>query len=99
MVSLDYVDNDPDDSAVTDLFADADGDLSTTNDQFAIAAGRPELDGAPQNVAWDTAGVPAGSYWILIVISDGMFAPVQAASAGKVAGSWFPFSSGLSKGE
>jgi hypothetical protein len=84
MVPLDYSDNDPDDSAVTDLFADADGDLTTTNDQFVIATGRPELDGASQIVDWDTTGVPVGSYSILIVVSDGTFSPVQAASAGKV---------------
>jgi hypothetical protein len=70
-VNIRYRDEDPDDTASTDLFADRDGDLSTLGDQVLIEAGRAERDGAVQTVTWDTAGVPSGSYRILARTTDG----------------------------
>jgi len=84
-VGVAYVDDDPDDEAATDLFADADGDPATTDDRYAIAADRAEQDGSTQSVDWDTTGVVPGSYVIVAVVSDGVNPPVTATSAARVA--------------
>jgi len=84
LVRLGWVDDDPDDAATTDLFADGDGDLLTTGDQHAIATGRAEQNGTPQSVDWDTTGVPEGTYSILAVTSDGRYSPAEATAAGTV---------------
>ena len=84
ILEITYTDDDPDDVATTDVFADRDGDLATTNDQVALAAGRPEGDGALQTVMWDTTGVEAGSYEIVVRTDDGTNPEVQAAASGTV---------------
>ncbi|MHC4136963.1 MAG: outer membrane protein assembly factor BamB family protein [Planctomycetota bacterium] len=71
LVQIRYVDDDRDSFATTDFFADGDGDLATTQDQIRIATGRPELDGATQSFSWNTAGRPAGTYFIVARVSDG----------------------------
>jgi len=70
-VTIVYADDDPDDVATTDLFADQDGDLETTGDQIVIDTGRPDGNGATQSVVWHVAGVPAGTYQILAQTTDG----------------------------
>jgi hypothetical protein len=81
---LSYVDDDPDDAAKTDLYADRDGDLATQQDQFAIATDRPENGGAPQSVTWNTTGIPEGSYFLVGVIDDGVNPPVVDRCPGKL---------------
>jgi len=83
-VRLAYVDNDSDDAATTDVFADGDGDLLTTGDQHVVATRRAEQNGTPQSVEWDTTGVPEGTYSILAVTSDGRYSPFEATAAGTV---------------
>jgi len=82
-VQIDYTDNDPDDDAMTSLYADQDGDLMTTGDQVLIAMDRPEMDGTAQSVTWNTAGIPPGIYRIFAVTTDG-HATVTAQAAGRV---------------
>jgi len=84
LVRLGYVDNDSDDAATTDLFADGDGDPTTTGDQHVIATRRAEQNGTPHSVDWDTTGVPEGTYFILAVTSDGRYSPAEATAAGSV---------------
>lgn len=84
LVRLEWVDDDPDDAARTTLFADGDGDLATTADRHTIATDRAEQNGTPQSVDWDTAGVPEGTYSIIAVTSDGVYAPAEATAVGKV---------------
>lgn len=84
VVGIGYADEDPDDDAMTDVFADIDGDPATAGDQYAIGTARPEQGGAPQSVDWDTSGVPAGTYRILAVTSDGRHPPVAATAPGTV---------------
>lgn len=83
-VQVDYVDADTDDVSMTDIYADLDGDISTTNDQIPIAIARPESDGAIQSVMWDTDGVPPGTYTIIAVSTDGNNSPVVAMGPGTV---------------
>jgi hypothetical protein len=71
MVSIVYADEDPEGSASTNLYADADGNLATTGDQIVIATGRPANGGLDQTVPWNTAGVPAGTYTVIARTSDG----------------------------
>lgn len=54
-----------DENAITTLLADRDGDLSTTTDQYVIAANRPDAGGEGQSVVWNTAGVAGGVYRIV----------------------------------
>lgn len=66
-----YADNCPVGVGTTDLYADQDGDLATTGDLVAIAAARPDSDGAVQTALWDTNGVPPAEYFIVAVFSEG----------------------------
>jgi sugar lactone lactonase YvrE len=79
LVQIRYVDDDPDSFATTDLFADGDGDLATTQDRIRIATGRPELGGATQTLSWSTAGTPPGTYFIVARVSDGTSTATDAA--------------------
>jgi len=83
-VAVQYADDDPDDTASTDLFADVDGDPSTTGDRYEIGMLRPEEDGTVQSLDWDTSGVPAGTYHIVAVTSDPNFPAVTAVAPGTV---------------
>jgi len=69
-VPINYTDDDPDSDATTTLYADRDGDLLTTGDQVVIAMDRPEMNGTPQSVSWDTTGVTPGIYRIFAVTTD-----------------------------
>ena len=74
-IDITYVATDPDSNATTDLFADRDGDLTTTDDQVIIALGRID-QGIPETVTWSTLGVGTGqpgtgTYQIIGRISDG----------------------------
>ncbi|MHC5044674.1 MAG: LamG-like jellyroll fold domain-containing protein [Planctomycetota bacterium] len=84
-VQIDYVDSDVGDVALTTIYADRDGDLETTADQFVIAADQPDGDGAPQSVMWDTTGYPSGTYHVIAETDDGVNAPVLAEAGGTVA--------------
>jgi len=75
---------DDDSEALVDVFADADGDPSTTGDQYALFSGIPERDGALELRTWITNNVPAGSYRILLRIDDGSNPPVVTAAPGMV---------------
>ncbi|MHC4973963.1 MAG: NHL repeat-containing protein [Planctomycetota bacterium] len=79
LVQIRYADDDPDSFATTDLFADGDGDLATTQDRIRIATGRPEQGGAAQTLSWNTAGVPPGTYFIVARVSDGTSTAADAA--------------------
>jgi hypothetical protein len=81
-VQIEYVDSDPDDIALTTLYADRDGDLATTGDQITIEADRPDRDGAPQSVLWDTTGYAPGTYHVLAVTDDGTGEAVTATASG-----------------
>ena len=75
-----WSDDDPDDSAQISLYYDTD---STGNDGVLIVSGLEEDDETDEH-AWDTAGVPAGEYYVYAVISDGTYDPVTAYSGGTV---------------
>jgi hypothetical protein len=70
-VPVEYIDYSQVRSVTTALFADADGDPATTADEFAISPPRPGGFGVVQAVAWDTTGVPAGSYAVVARSDDG----------------------------
>jgi hypothetical protein len=75
---------DADDVALVRLVADRDGDLATTADAVTIATDLPETGGLPADVAWDTTGVPLGSYAVLAVATDGVNPPTAATAPGRV---------------
>ncbi|MEZ5963960.1 MAG: hypothetical protein R3F56_08965 [Planctomycetota bacterium] len=83
-VTLGYTDDDPDDDATTRLFLDADGDLATTGDQYPINGARVEQNGAPQSLTHELAGVPAGDYAVIGVITDSTNMPVQVRGPGRL---------------
>jgi hypothetical protein len=84
VVQIRYTDNDADDTAMTWLFADRDGNRDTTGDSYLIAAARPENIGVPQTVLWDTTGVEFGYYNIMGQTWDGTNAPVLRTATGRV---------------
>ncbi|MHC5044673.1 MAG: hypothetical protein ACYTGI_20130 [Planctomycetota bacterium] len=75
-----YADDDPDDNALTSVFLDGDGDVSTTDDQFEIAVDRTDGNGGTQAVEWDTTDVAPGTYYYIVQTSDGLGSPVTAVS-------------------
>jgi len=83
-VQIEYVDSDVTDVALTTIYADRDGDLATTADQYLIEADRADGDGASQSVIWDTTGCQAGTYHVIAVTDDGTNAPVVAEASGMV---------------
>lgn len=83
-IDITYVDDDPDGLAATTLYADRDGDLTTTADQFVIEADRPELDGAVQTIRWDTTSIPLGRYSVLARMTDPDADPFTGSAAGSV---------------
>jgi len=84
VVPISYVDNDGDDAALTWLFADMDGDFDTTGDLTQIATARPELNGLPQTVRWDTTGTSFGLHGIHARSWDGSNTLVQRTATGQV---------------
>ena len=56
-LTIRYVDNDPNDQAMTDLVA-----VPASGPEILIADDRPEMDGAEQTVVWDTTGLPIGAF-------------------------------------
>jgi hypothetical protein len=84
VVPVTYADNDPDDDATTDVYADLDGDLGTTGDQYMLGQDLDEQDGTVRTINWDTRAVSEGSYFIILVSDDGINAPVMTVSPGKV---------------
>jgi hypothetical protein len=83
-VPVTYADNDPDDVATTDVYADLDGNLATTGDQYPLGTSLDEQDGASRTIMWDTAGIPEGAYFIVIVTNDGTNPAVTTVCPGKV---------------
>ncbi len=63
-VSITYTDFVPDGGWVTDLIADKDGVLGTTDDQIVLFEGRPSNSGQPQQVIWPMQLVWSGTYAI-----------------------------------
>ena len=76
VIDVRYVADDPDDEAMTDIYADLDGNIATIADRYTILKDRPEVNGGAQTVQWDTTGVPEGSYYLVGVVSDGDAPPV-----------------------
>ena len=85
VVAVTYTADDPDDEAMTSLYADRDGDLSTTGDQFVIAKDQREANGAPIGASWNTNGVPEGRYHLVARIEDGSNNPLVVVCPGRVA--------------
>ena len=83
-VPVTYADNDPDDVATTDVYADLDGNLATTGDQYLLGTSLDEQDGTARTIMWDTAGIPEGAYFIVIVTNDGTNPAVTTVCPGKV---------------
>lgn len=69
VLEIRYTDDDPDDIAITRLFADRDGNPVTTADQYPIST-LPDADGGQRLVRWDTEGIPFGNYRILAESQD-----------------------------
>lgn len=70
-VQVRYIDYSQVRPVTTELLADADGDPLTVADQIAITGPRPGGFGVVQPVAWDTTGVPAGTYLVVARATDG----------------------------
>ena len=79
-----YTDSDPDNEASTQLFADVDGLLESTDDQTPLSEVRPELDGTPQTLTRDISTLAEGSYVVFAVTSDGVHAPVVTRAPGRL---------------
>lgn len=84
VVQVTYTDNDPDDVATTDVYADLDGDLATAADRYSLVKNLQEQDGTARTITWDTAGIPEGAYFIMVVTSDGTNPAVTTMCPGKV---------------
>ena len=69
-IDIDYFYSDPDSTPTTTAYADRDGDLNTTDDQYLIEEDRDE-NGGSQTISWDTAGVDPGTYFLILVNDDG----------------------------
>lgn len=65
-ITIKYVDDDPDDIALTDTTI-----LKIGGAKTVLVNDAPELDGTEQTVAWDTTGYSAGDYRIEVKTSDG----------------------------
>lgn len=64
---------------LTDLFLDADGNLSTRADRIPIAQDLPATPGAERTVAWEADGLAPGAYAIVALSrTESAFAQVQA---------------------
>ncbi|MHC4956420.1 MAG: hypothetical protein ACYTGZ_21470 [Planctomycetota bacterium] len=85
VVSVTYTADDPDDEAMTSLYADRDGDILTTGDQVSIIKNQPEANGAVLGASWDTANVPEGEYHLIAVTDDGTNNPLVVPCPGKIA--------------
>ncbi len=83
-VQLLYVDDDPDDDATTDLYADIDGELSTTDDQRVIALARPDSNGLQQDLLWQTQGIAPGIYRVIARTRDGTNPPLVSVGRGSI---------------
>lgn len=57
--------------ARADVFADRDGDLTTTLDQVEVALDRPMADAGIGSVTWNTTGVPLGMYQVIVRVRTG----------------------------
>ncbi len=70
VVTIRWIDDDPDDVATTDLIARP---LATADgvEEYPIAMGALEADGEEQSASWDTLGVPEGTYRIEARTTDG----------------------------
>jgi len=87
VLDIRYVADDPDDEAMTDIYADRDGDLATVHDRIEILRNQPDDDGAPRTVAWDTTGVPEGTYYLVGVARDDANGALIRVCPGKI-GIW-----------
>ena len=82
IVDIRYTYVDSDSTPTTDVFADRDGNLGTTDDQFVVDLARPET-GATQTLQWNTLGVDPGDYFIIFVNRDGAQGTGQFTANGK----------------
>lgn len=82
-VTIEYLDDDPDDVASTEIVADADGDPATAFDQISIAT-LLEADGSPHSVVWETGAASPGTYALFARSSDGRHDAVLARAPGAV---------------
>ena len=84
VATIAYVDDDPDGRAETTIYADADGDLATSDDRVLVRAALEHGDGSQQTAAWALDAAPPGVYTIVAVIDDGVNPPVSDASTGRI---------------
>jgi len=82
-INIDYTYIDPDSTPTTDAFADRDGNLGTVGDQFVIDTDRDE-NGGSQTIAWDTMGVDAGTYFLILVNADTAQGSSRFTAAGRI---------------
>ncbi len=79
-----WVADDEDDEATVSVFADRDGNLDTTADQFTFVDEVVDANGQPVEVEVDLAEVPAGSYELLGRIRDGKGGGGVVAAPGRL---------------
>jgi hypothetical protein len=84
VVTVKVTADDPDDEAMTSLFADRDGDLATTGDQVSIAKNLREANGSVLAANWDTDAVPEGRYHLVARIDDGTNKPLSVICPGTI---------------
>ncbi|MFQ6048136.1 MAG: hypothetical protein ACE5K7_02100, partial [Phycisphaerae bacterium] len=71
-VLISWVDNDPDDDATIVVFYDLDG-LADSRDEVILTVTTEDPDGVSgDQFVWDTTGIPAGTYFVGVTISDGV---------------------------
>jgi len=82
-VNIDFTYVDPESAPTVDAYADRDGNLGTTGDQYLIDED-VAATGASQTIPWDTAGVDAGTYFIILLADDGAQGTRQFTAGGRV---------------
>ena len=83
-LSVEFVADDPDGYALTDLFADRDGDLATTDDQRMIATSVVNPGSGTRRIDWKLGSTPPGVYWIMARVDDRNNEPVIARAPGRL---------------
>jgi hypothetical protein len=71
VVRIAFRDDDPDSVATTSVLVDLDDGNPATRLYTEVASGLAESDGALREVLWDTTGMAAGVYHVVIVTVDG----------------------------
>ncbi len=80
--TITWEDEDPDDNAAVRLFYD--DDASGENGTLITVSGPIDEDDGSDQFIWNTAGIPAGQYYLYAEIDDGTNAPVTNYSSASV---------------